>query len=101
MFQEFWQRDMEESVRQRNAKPFMEEAVLQVSNWGFRLQDLNVHKEDERKGFLRWLKSKYGQAEEETDGFSGKIHIWQVSGASHFPVSSIYAIVVTLITSCT
>ncbi|KAI3461459.1 hypothetical protein Pfo_018122 [Paulownia fortunei] len=37
-FEDFWQRDVEESVRQANAKPFVEEAVLQVSNWGSALQ---------------------------------------------------------------
>ena len=29
-FEEFWQRDVEESVRQGNIRPFIEEAVLQV-----------------------------------------------------------------------
>ncbi|KAG9144052.1 hypothetical protein Leryth_013928 [Lithospermum erythrorhizon] len=31
VFEEFWQRDVEESVRQGNVKPFVEEAILQVS----------------------------------------------------------------------
>lgn len=44
IYEEFWQRDVEESVRQGNAKPFVEEAVLQVSNWGFRLADLKLQK---------------------------------------------------------
>ncbi|XWS28438.1 hypothetical protein CRYUN_Cryun25bG0069000 [Craigia yunnanensis] len=41
---EFWQRDVEESIRQGNAKPFVEEAVLQVSNWGFGLADVKLQK---------------------------------------------------------
>ncbi|KAL8092319.1 hypothetical protein AgCh_034571 [Apium graveolens] len=77
MFQEFWKRDVEESVRQGNAKPMVEEAVLQVSSWGFSLVNLNTQKNDKGKGFLLWLKSKYSQAEEEMTGLLGPIHIWQ------------------------
>ncbi|GMP49730.1 hypothetical protein CsSME_00016613 [Camellia sinensis var. sinensis] len=77
MFKEFWQRDVEESVRQRNVKPFVEEAVLQVSDWGFRLSDLNIQKKRRGKGITLWLKSMYSQAEEELTGFLGPIHIWQ------------------------
>ncbi|KAK1373628.1 AB hydrolase-1 domain-containing protein [Heracleum sosnowskyi] len=77
MFQEFWKRDVEESVRQGTAKPIVEEAVLQVSNWGFSLVDLNIQKNDQGKGILHWLKSKYSQAEEEVTGFLVPIHIWQ------------------------
>lgn len=84
MFQEFWKRDVEESVRQGNAKPIVEEAVLQVSSWGFSLVDLNKQKNDKGKGILLWLKSKYSQAEEEMTGLLGPIHIWQVSGASQY-----------------
>ncbi|KAL8092342.1 hypothetical protein AgCh_034581 [Apium graveolens] len=75
MFQEFWKRDVEESVRQGNAKPIVEEAVLQVSSWGFSLVDLNIQKND--KGILLWLNSKYIQAEEEITGLLGPIYIWQ------------------------
>lgn len=82
MFQEFWQRDVEESVRQGNVKPFVEEAVLQVSSWGFNLADLKVQKKCKVKGILLWLKSKYNQAEEELTGFLGPMHIWQVRAAS-------------------
>lgn len=81
MFQEFWQRDVEESVRQRNAIPFMEEAILQVSSWGFSLADLKLRKKLKRKGILHWLKMKYGQAEDELTGFVGPMHIWQVGEA--------------------
>lgn len=44
MFQEFWQQDVKESIRRGNAKPFVEEAVLQVLSWGFSLGDLNKQK---------------------------------------------------------
>ncbi|WOH02159.1 hypothetical protein DCAR_0521547 [Daucus carota subsp. sativus] len=77
MFQEFWQRDVEESVRQGNARPYMEEAILQVSSWGFSLVDLKLKKKPKRKGILHWLKTTYGQAEDELTGFVGPIHIWQ------------------------
>ncbi|URE35391.1 hydrolase, alpha beta fold family protein [Musa troglodytarum] len=42
VFREFWEKDAGESVRQGDAKPFVEEAMLQVSNWGFGLADLQV-----------------------------------------------------------
>ncbi|KAA8518794.1 hypothetical protein F0562_016432 [Nyssa sinensis] len=76
-FEEFWNRDVEESVRQGNTKPFMEEAVLQVSNWGFSMADLQVQKKCPGKGILPWLKFMYSQAECELTGFLGPIHIWQ------------------------
>ncbi|XP_042505888.1 uncharacterized protein LOC122082413 [Macadamia integrifolia] len=76
-FEAFWQRDVEESVRQGNPKPFMEEAVLQVSNWGFSLADLQVQKKHKGKGILNWIKSLYSQSESELTGFLGPIHIWQ------------------------
>ncbi|XLT94001.1 hypothetical protein HN873_015663 [Arachis hypogaea] len=40
IYEEFWQKDVEESIRQENAK----EAALQVSNWGFSLLDLKLQK---------------------------------------------------------
>ncbi|KAL6967320.1 hypothetical protein U1Q18_033131 [Sarracenia purpurea var. burkii] len=76
-FEEFWQRDVEESVRQRNVKPFVEEAILQVSDWGFSLSDLKIQKKHRGKNIIIWLKSMYTQAEEELTGFLGPIHIWQ------------------------
>ncbi|CAL9097252.1 unnamed protein product [Musa acuminata var. zebrina] len=76
-FREFWEKDVSESVRQGNPKPFIEEAVLQVSNWGFSLADLQVQKQHQGKGLLSWLKSLYSQAEHEWAGFPGPIHIWQ------------------------
>ncbi|XP_031100987.1 uncharacterized protein LOC116004925 [Ipomoea triloba] len=76
LFEEFWQRDVEESVRQKNVRPLVEEAALQVSNWGFSLADLKVHRKPLGKGILKWLKSLYGQAEESLSGFLGPIHIW-------------------------
>ncbi|GFP81006.1 hypothetical protein PHJA_000243900 [Phtheirospermum japonicum] len=77
IFEEFWQRDVEESVRQGNAKPFVEEAVLQVSNWGFSITEL--HHQSKRKGnsILGWLKSVYRPAEKRLSGFLGPIHVWQ------------------------
>lgn len=76
-FEEFWQRDVEESVRQGHIKPFIEEAVLQVSDWGFSLSDLQIRRRCPGKGILPWLKSFYKQAECELTGFSGPMHIWQ------------------------
>ncbi|CAK9185960.1 unnamed protein product, partial [Ilex paraguariensis] len=76
-FEEFWHRDVEESIRQGSTKPFIEEAVLLVSNWGFSLADLQVQKKCPRKGILPWLKLVYSQAECELTGFLGPIHIWQ------------------------
>lgn len=82
LFEELWQRDMEESVRQGNASPFVEEAVLQVSNWGFKLGELKVRKKSKGKGFFAWLRSLYSQEEEIMNGFLGPIHLWQVSALS-------------------
>lgn len=76
-FEEFWQRDVEESVRQGRVKSFIEEAVLQVSDWGFTLADLQMKRRCPGKGIVPWLKSIYRQAECELTGFSGPIHIWQ------------------------
>lgn len=90
IFNEFWERDVEESVRQWSPKPFVEEAILQVSNWGFSLSDLQVQKKRHGKGlilwlksiplwkFIPWLKSIYSQAEREGASFLSPIHIWQV-----------------------
>ncbi|XP_055833864.1 uncharacterized protein LOC129902571 [Solanum dulcamara] len=77
LFEEFWQRDLEESVRQKNAKPFVEEAVLQVSNWGFSPADLKVQRKHTGKGILHRIKSLFGQTEEILTGFLGQIHVWQ------------------------
>ncbi|XP_008224614.1 PREDICTED: uncharacterized protein LOC103324341 [Prunus mume] len=77
IYEEFWQRDLEESIRQGNVKPFVEEAVLQVSNWGFSLADLKLQKKQQGKGMLNWLKSLLSAAQEEYIGFLGPIHIWQ------------------------
>ncbi|KAH8505595.1 hypothetical protein H0E87_012718 [Populus deltoides] len=77
MFEEFWHRDVEESIRQGSTKSFIEEAVLQVSNWGFSIADLQVQRKCQRNGFLLWLWSMYSQAECELVGFLGPIHIWQ------------------------
>lgn len=82
VFEEFWKRDVEESVRQGNAKPFVEEVSLQVSDWGFSISDLKVQKQKRGKGILVWLKSVYDLAEEKVDGFLGPIYIWQVSELS-------------------
>ncbi|XP_052175674.1 uncharacterized protein LOC127790291 isoform X2 [Diospyros lotus] len=76
-FEEFWHRNVEESIRQLNIKPFIEEAVLQVSHWGFKLADLQVQKKCPGKGFFPWLKFMYNQAECELTGFLGPVLIWQ------------------------
>ncbi|KAL3536307.1 hypothetical protein ACH5RR_004768 [Cinchona calisaya] len=75
-FEELWQRNVEELIRQGSTKPFVEEAVLQVSYWGFSLVDLQVQKKCSRKG-IPWLKFIYGQEKCELTGFLGPIHIWQ------------------------
>ncbi|KAL5565505.1 hypothetical protein UlMin_028669 [Ulmus minor] len=77
IYEEFWQRDVEESIRQGDAKPFVEEARMQVSNWGFSLAELKLHKKQRGKGILNWLKSMLSEAQEEYLGFLGPIHIWQ------------------------
>ncbi|KAF2300553.1 hypothetical protein GH714_014014 [Hevea brasiliensis] len=71
IYEEFWQRDVEESIRQGNAKPFIEEAVLQVSNWGFSLADIKLQKKKPEKGVLNWLKFVLTRSEEEYTGFLG------------------------------
>ncbi|KAL5831219.1 hypothetical protein ACOSQ4_016573 [Xanthoceras sorbifolium] len=77
IYEEFWQRDVEESIRQGNAKPFVEEAVLQVSNWGFSLADLKMQKKTRGRGILNWLKSLLSRVQEGYTGFLGPIHMWQ------------------------
>ncbi|XP_058216183.1 uncharacterized protein LOC131327175 isoform X2 [Rhododendron vialii] len=76
-FQEFWHRDVEESIRHLSTQPFIEEAVLLVSSWGFKLADLQVQKKCPGKGIFPWLKFMYSQAECELTGFLGPVHIWQ------------------------
>ncbi|KAL9228019.1 hypothetical protein vseg_003642 [Gypsophila vaccaria] len=78
-FKELWQRNVEESVRQGNMKPFIKEAVLQVSEWGFSLADLRTRRTCPGHGILTWLKSFYSKAECELTGFGGPIHLWQGS----------------------
>lgn len=77
IYEEFWQRDFEESVRQGNAKPFMEEAALLVSNWGFSISDLKLQKKQPGKGILNMIKYLLRGSQEEYTGFLGPIHIWQ------------------------
>ncbi|XP_021889824.1 uncharacterized protein LOC110808598 [Carica papaya] len=77
VYEEFWQRDVEESIRQGNVKPFVEEAVLQVSNWGFSLADVKLQKKRRGRGILNLLKSFFSGSQEEFTGFLGPIHIWQ------------------------
>nr|GEW96167.1 alpha/beta hydrolases superfamily protein [Tanacetum cinerariifolium] len=77
VFKEFWQRDVEESIRQGNVKPFVEEVVLQVSNWPFSLMDLQVQKKCPEKGLFHWFKFMASEPECELVGFLEPIHIWQ------------------------
>nr|XP_024924055.2 uncharacterized protein LOC107403576 isoform X2 [Ziziphus jujuba var. spinosa] len=77
VFEEFLTRDVEESIRQGNPKPFKEEATLLVSNWGFSLSDLQVQRKCQRRGILPWLMSIYSKAECQLTGFLGPIHVWQ------------------------
>ncbi|PIA43627.1 hypothetical protein AQUCO_01900197v1 [Aquilegia coerulea] len=81
-FQEFWQRDLEESIRQGKIRPFIEEVVLQVTKWGFSLGNIQVQRKRHGKGFLPWLKSMYSQTELEWAGFLGPIHVWQTTKTS-------------------
>ncbi|CAN0926821.1 hypothetical protein LINGRAHAP2_LOCUS35543 [Linum grandiflorum] len=76
-FEEFWHRDVEESVRQGSVKPFIEEAVLQVSNWGFNLADLQVRRVCSKKSLLLRLRSMFSEEECELAGFLRPVHIWQ------------------------
>ncbi|XP_038693698.1 uncharacterized protein LOC119991413 [Tripterygium wilfordii] len=76
IYEEFWQRDLEESIPQGNTKAFVEEAALMVSNWGFSLADLKLQKKKQDIGILRWLNYLL-RAQEEYTGFFGPIHIWQ------------------------
>ncbi|XVF55427.1 hypothetical protein PTKIN_Ptkin06aG0035100 [Pterospermum kingtungense] len=76
-FEDFWHRDVEESIRQGNTKPFIEEAFLLVSNWGFSLADLQVQRKCYRRGIFPWLRFLYSKAECELAGFLGPIHIWR------------------------
>ncbi|CAA7389463.1 unnamed protein product [Spirodela intermedia] len=87
-FKEFWERNMEESVRQGDSKPFVEEAILQVSSWGFNLAELQAPKNPEGEGLLNWLKSFYSLTEREWTGFTGPIHIWQGSDDRVVPPST-------------
>lgn len=80
IYEEFWQRDVEESIRQGNVKPFVEEAALQVSDWGFTLKDLKLQKRKQSNNVLSWLKEIFTETQEYT-GFLGPIHIWQVSSS--------------------
>ncbi|KZV35085.1 hypothetical protein F511_04390 [Dorcoceras hygrometricum] len=77
VFEEIWHRNVEESIRQGNVKPFVEEAMLQVSNWGFSLTELQAQRKCPRKSLLPWLQFMYGLPECEMTGFLGQIHIWQ------------------------
>ncbi|GER55174.1 alpha/beta-Hydrolases superfamily protein [Striga asiatica] len=77
IFKDFWERDVEESVRQANVKPFVEEAILQISNWGFSLAELNMQSKKKGSSILGWLKSVYSPSEKQLGGLLGPIHIWQ------------------------
>ena len=77
VFNTFWEKDVAESVRQGDAQPFVEETVLQVSDWGFSLSDIQMQKKEEQ-GLFEFFKSLFSQAEREWVGFLGPIHIWQV-----------------------
>ncbi|XP_062215956.1 uncharacterized protein LOC133916341 [Phragmites australis] len=75
-FKAFWERNVAESVRQGDAQPFVDEAVLQVSDWGFSLSDIQMQKKEDW-GFFELIKSLFNQVEREWVGFLGPIHIWQ------------------------
>ncbi|KAI7755516.1 hypothetical protein M8C21_031690 [Ambrosia artemisiifolia] len=77
LFKKFWQRDVEESIRQGNVKPFVEETALQVSNWPFSITDLQVQKKCPEKGLFHWFNFMSDEPECELVGFLEPIHIWQ------------------------
>ena len=77
MFNAFWEKDVAESERQGDAQPCVEEDVLQVSDWGFSLSDIQMQKKEDQ-GVFEFIKSLFSQAEREWVGFLGPIHIWQV-----------------------
>lgn len=78
VFEDLYQRNVEESVRQGTAKPFVEEAALEVSNWGFSLPEFRMQKKCRTNGVLSWLMSMYSESECELIGFRKRIHVWQV-----------------------
>ncbi|KAL5680563.1 hypothetical protein ACJX0J_006948, partial [Zea mays] len=59
-----------------DARPFVEEDVLQVSDWGFNLSDIQMQKKEAQRLF-ELIKSLFNQAKREWVGFLGPIHIWQ------------------------
>jgi len=75
-FIDFLRKDMQESVRQGNSAPFVEETVMQVNKWGFSLAELQVRKKL-MKGFTSWFHSLFNEVPEEWEGFLRPIHIWQ------------------------
>ncbi|CAN8270043.1 unnamed protein product [Cochlearia groenlandica] len=77
VFEGLYQRNVEESIRQQKAKPFVQEAALQVSNWGFNLPEFRMQKKCKTNGVLSWLMSMYSESECELIGFQRPIHIWQ------------------------
>ena len=60
IYEEFWQRDVEESIS---------------------LSDLKLQKKERSTDVLSWLKSIFTEVQEEYTGFLGPIHIWQVSAS--------------------
>ncbi|KAM0924233.1 hypothetical protein ACQ4PT_005008 [Festuca glaucescens] len=76
MFNAFWEKDVAESVRQADAQPFVEEAVMQVSDWGFSLSDIQMQKKEDQ-GLFELIMSLFSHTEREWVGFLGPIHIWQ------------------------
>ncbi|CAM0872653.1 unnamed protein product [Alopecurus aequalis] len=87
MFNAFWEKDVAESVRQGDAQPFVEEAVLQVSDWGFSLSDIQMQKREDQ-GLFEFFMSLFSQADREWVGFLGPIHIWQGMDDRVVPPSS-------------
>uniref|UniRef100_A0ACD5XJE6 Uncharacterized protein n=1 Tax=Avena sativa TaxID=4498 RepID=A0ACD5XJE6_AVESA len=87
MFNTFWEKDVAESVRQADAQPFVEEAVMQVSDWGFSLSDIQMQKKEDQ-GLFELIMSLFSHAEREWVGFLGPIHIWQGMDDRVVPPSS-------------
>jgi hypothetical protein len=77
MFNASWEKDVAESVRQADAQPFVEEAAMQVSDWGFSLSDIQMQKKEDQ-GLFELIMSLFSHTEREWVGFLGPIHIWQV-----------------------
>jgi hypothetical protein len=54
---------MLQSLRQADAQPFVEEAVMQVSDWGFSLSDIQMQKKEDQ-GLFELIMSLFSRTDE-------------------------------------